>query len=187
MKTKISALICLISIIAVSTTVGIAEAQPLLLPPKTVIVWLSLSSGTPPTVGSAFWVDIEIIARPAVEVYTWQVELDFCNQLGDMSKAVMPLHVIEGPFLSSAGPTFFAYLIDPISCVISIGNTLLGGPCTGGASVVPPPPNLLARVLFQCTTPGPTLLKLADCSFLDCNLNQINCICHDLFFYQLPK
>ena len=187
MKTKISALICLISIITVSTTVGIAEAQPLFLPPQTVIVSLSLSTGSPPTVGSTFYVDIEIIARPAIEVYAWQVELDFCNQLGDVPKAVMPLNIIEGPFLPNKGPTVFMYSIDLLGGVISIGNTLLEGLCTGGASVSPPMPNLLARVRFGCTTPGPTLIELAYCSFLDCNLTQINCKCRDLYFYQLPK
>ena len=135
---------------------------------------LSLPPGPPPNVNSIFYVKIKIIAPPTIEVYAWAVRLRY----EPYGQAVISLNATEGPFLPSAGPTAFAYLVDPFVGRIIIANTLLIPPCTGGASTVGP--SLLAKVYFVCTATGQTWIKFVDVELLDCNLNPIAYISMDL-------
>lgn len=174
MKTKISALIWLISIIILSGTVGIAKADPV------VNVHLSLLGSGQPSVGSTFCVEMTIVGpsgSSAIEVYAWTVRLRCKPPYGQQ---VIPLKATEGPFLPSTGdPTIFVYSIDPLIGDIRMGNMLLTPQCTGGASCGGP--QTLAEVHFLCTAPGnDASIEFVECEFLDCNLDPIECKCHDL-------
>ncbi|MBZ5634921.1 MAG: cohesin domain-containing protein [Acidobacteriia bacterium] len=112
-------------------------------------------------VGSTFSVPVTISGTS--DLYAFQFDLSFDPSILQLQS------VAEGPFLPSAGATFFIpATIDNVLGVASFTADSLLGPGPGAAGA-----GILASFNFQAFAGGTSTLSLANVILLDSNLNDI--------------
>ena len=108
-------------------------------------------------------IHVNVVASGMVDLYDYQFDLIF-----DPTKLQFTGGAFEGPFLATAGPTFFFAGIPGTGSVQFVFDTLLGpGPGASGNGV-------LASFDFRALTKGPTTLSLANVLAQDTPGNLIN-------------